>query len=161
MRNSTSRTGGGGAGDVSVQTPHSQVLGDEDDDYVIMRFRDDEALDEDEMIRRLAEGAFWSIEGPAAEGLHHIRELWEAPQRPRRRRIVNGIVAEEGAEDDMNGDDDQWGQEYDGAEEDEEDDFSDWEDDSRAYEDSEEEEEQLRWMEEQVRARDNPDDFFF
>lgn len=113
---------------VSGAASYTPAGTDDDDDVVIVRFRDDEAQDEAAMIRRLAEGAFWSTDAPAAEGLHHVRGVWDA------------VPADTG---DLRDDED-----------------CDWEDDSAAYEDSLDSE-QLDWLEEQLQARDNPQNFFF
>jgi hypothetical protein len=124
------------SGTTGVLTPHSQT-GDDEDDVVIVRFRDDEAQDEEAMIRRLAEGAFWSTDAPAAEGLHHLRDVWDLPTSSQNQRAADDAAPVE-----------------------EDADFSDWEDDSAAYEDSLDSE-QLEWLEEQLQARDNPENFFF
>lgn len=117
-------------------TPPYQT--DNEDDTVVYRIqlRDDEALTEEQVIRELVERGDVLTDGRNG--------FWgtDAPYA----EALHHVRPYRDDEDGVVGG--------------EEDDFADWEDDSDAYTESLDED-QIQWIEEQLRARSNPDDFFF
>ena len=115
-------------------TPPYQT--DYEDDTVVYRIqlRDDEALTEEQVIRELVDRGDVLTDGRNG--------FWgsDAPYAEGLHHVRT--------------------EHRDGEEGGEEEDFADWEDDSDAYTESLDED-QIQWIEEQLRARSNPDDFFF
>lgn len=180
--------GGGGGGGLSPEprgstgapsTPptarcfaSSVATTDDDDgeDVVYVRINDRDAADEARLIEELVEGGefirqcggFWSrTGGPRAEGPQQVfrsttaaaastGDLDPLPHQQQHQPSWSAEGGREGGGDSGDiGDCDMVGDE-----------FSDLEDDSDAYADSLEDDE-LEWIEEQLRAKENPADFFF